>query len=64
MIDITQLTDRDIGRGVVYVPGHNAKHEDGIIRSWNESYVFVEYSGSRTPKATRPGDLVWLSEGP
>lgn len=61
MIDITQLTDRDIGRGVVYVPHLASDVEDGTISSWNESYVFVQFD-SGGPKACRPGDLMWRDE--
>lgn len=54
-------TEEDIGRGVVYMPGHGQTNEDGIITSVNDSYVFVRYAGDIHSKATRYEDLRWLS---
>lgn len=56
MIDITKLTDADVGRGVVYAP----KREQGAITSWNEDYVFVRYHATGGSQATRPEDLDWV----
>lgn len=66
MIDITQLTEFDKGRGVVYRSMGGDKIEDGVISSWNDKFVFVVYSGSRQSAATRPEDLEWefKKEGP
>lgn len=61
-VSIRLLQPLDVGRGVVYVAPlkfKGGKAEDGVIVSWNSEYVFVRYSGSETPKATRPEDLVW-----
>lgn len=49
-----------IGCGVVYSPGWGPR-EDGVIVRVNERYVFVRYSGSETPKATSPSDLILLA---
>lgn len=69
-IQDTQLTEKHIGREVVYVPDylrvqmviHNRSSyigvEIGKITSWNDSYVFVDY-GTGTSQATRPEDLMW-----
>lgn len=58
MIDISKLTALDIGRAVVY-KDHRGKREDGVISSWNASYIFVRYRGELGAKATSPGDLDW-----
>lgn len=48
----------DVGAGVVYVPKFG-KREDGVITSWNDTYIFVRFRGSETPKACDPRDLEW-----
>ena len=58
------LKESDIHSKVTYVPLHaegNAGHKDcegGIITSWNDCYIFVNY-GKGHSNATRPEDLVW-----
>lgn len=47
--------------GVVYSP-HPGLHEDGEIVRVGDQYVFVLYRGDRTPKATLPEHLTFLSE--
>ncbi len=42
MIDITKLKDADIGRQVEYSPRKNHL-EKGVIKSWNEKWIFVVY---------------------
>lgn len=60
MIDLASLTKSDVGRGVVYRPGHPwVPPEDGNISSWNDKYVFVRYRGDLHTKATDPRDLDW-----
>jgi len=49
-----------VGAGVVYNPGHGAR-EDGEIVAVSDLYVFVRYTGDRTPKATPPGALTLLA---
>lgn len=56
MIDITKLTEEDKGRKVIFSCDGMEK-EEGIITSWNTSYIFVDYSNSGRGIATRPGDL-------
>ena len=45
VIDITKLTDKDIGRWVIYTPSQELgeKLEKGKIKSWNDSGIFVVY---------------------
>ncbi len=43
MIDITKLSDKDVGRWVVY-KDDTASREVGKIKSWNNSGVFVVYN--------------------
>ena len=45
MIDITKLTDRDVGRWVEYNVEYNfgSTSEKGRIKSWNDKYIFVVY---------------------
>lgn len=50
------VTDRDIGRVVVY--RNRFGTEEGVISSFNPSYVFVRYLGT-TSAATRREDLEW-----
>lgn len=50
----------NIGRGVVYCP-RNGPREDGTIVRVTDFHIFVQYVGDRTPKATSPEDLEWLS---
>ena len=52
------------GLKVVYVPSHLKNHkytssevEHGVVTSWNDSYVFVDYDNSGRGKATRFEDL-------
>lgn len=62
-IEQSTVTADDIGSAVTYVPRHakgNANHEHaerGHITSWNDTYIFVQYSSNT--KATKPEDLVW-----
>lgn len=42
MINISELTTKDVGRVVWYTPNFGDT-EMGIIKSWNEEWVFVVY---------------------
>lgn len=42
MIDITKLTQDDIGRWVIYTASYGDR-EKGRIKSWNDKFVFVVY---------------------
>ncbi len=60
-IDITLLTDDDIGKFVVYRSFTGP--ELGILANWNDTYIFVNYSKSLDTtkiQATSPGDLEFL----
>lgn len=71
MIDISKLTDEDVGRWVVYTDGVGDT-ERGKIKSWNDSGIFVVYDAAGnwdadhwkdyTAAHTRPEDLQFLSE--
>lgn len=41
MIDINSLTEKDIGKVVNYFGG--VDEEWGIIKSWNDKFIFVQY---------------------
>ena len=64
MIEISKLTDRDIGKWVEY-HGHAGERERGKIKSWNDKHIFVVYKCNNdwanfknyTAAATNPEDL-------
>ena len=58
MKKIIKVTDKDIGRKVIYDPGY--KIEEGIITSFNDTYVFVRYGSDTNSKATYYRDLRYL----
>ena len=70
MIDITKLTDKDIGKWVIYISGYG-KEEKGKLKSWNDKYIFVVYHCANqwdrfqdfTAAATNPRDLI-MEESP
>jgi len=41
MIDIDKLTKEDVGKCVIYSNGF--KEEIGLIKSWNDKFIFVVY---------------------
>lgn len=56
--------ETDIGRAVVYTPaGYDGfcglPNEEGVITSFNSSFVFVRYGPEKQSKATRRQDLEW-----
>jgi len=57
MIEIEKLTDNDKGRMVIYKKGLPHGNEEGVITSWNNTYIFVCYGNDKGSKATRPEDL-------
>jgi hypothetical protein len=67
-VAIENLTVRDIGRWVRYVPSAG-KSEFGRIKSWNDKFVFVVYNCAGnwdaftdyTAAATKPEDLEFRS---
>lgn len=58
-------TENDVGRHVIYVPGHakgNLGHKDcerGFITSFNDHAVFVRYGMGSTSAGTSRQDLHW-----
>ena len=62
MIDIKKLTEKDIGRKVIYSSYGNQK-EEGHITSWNKIFIFVDYGNScGRGIATDPRDLKFSFE--
>lgn len=66
MIDLSKITDADIGRWVEYNLGF--KREVGRIKSYNDKYIFIVYHcdddweqfSDYTAEATNPMDLRFL----
>lgn len=73
MIDITTLTQEDVGKWVIYKPFHAKEDpdqwEEGKLKSWNDVNMFVVYHCNNewnrfqdfTGAATDPADLDWKS---
>lgn len=69
MINISKLTDKDVGRWVTYIDGMR-KTEEGKLKSWNDKYIFVVYHCNNewdcfkdfTGAATRPEDLYFKED--
>lgn len=59
MIDISRLTDKDVNRLVVYMKFRD-KIEQGRITSWNDQFIFVDYTNVGRGVATKPEDLHFL----
>lgn len=67
-MNIKDLTKDDIGKSCYYIPSFG-EPEYGIIKSWNEKFIFVVYPGTNEEKrykwenytgvATKPEDLYW-----
>lgn len=55
-IDIETLSDSDINRHVVYKEGHRPE-EFGVITSFNDTFVFVDYNSDGRGHATKPEHL-------
>lgn len=64
MIDIKKLTDKDIGRSVIYTSHPERKVVPGVITSFNSINIFVVYKRSQMGRghATNPRDLNWIKE--
>lgn len=70
MIDLLELTKKDIGRWVEYHDSHwsGGKAEKGRIKSWNDKFIFIVYLCNNewnrfqdfTGAATNPEDLIFL----
>ena len=61
MINIKKLSQKDIGRKVIYQENKNKTPQDGTITSFNNRYIFVNYSTGNQGIATSPKDLNWLT---
>lgn len=59
-MNISELTDSDKGRHVIYT-AHHGERESGVISSWNDRYVFVRYGMGSTAAATDPSQLEFAS---
>lgn len=63
MINIKTLTQEDIGRSVVYKQTNRSDEfevEQGVISSFNDTYVFVRYNVCGGGQATNPNDLSFI----
>lgn len=60
MICINELTQEDIGKKVVYQSYEGAALEEGIVTSFNDTYIFVRYSTCSNGQATSPKDLTFI----
>lgn len=53
--------ESDVGRGVVYTGNYGGPNQDGVITSFNDHGVFVQYKPGCTSQSTLREDLEWLS---
>ena len=61
MIRVDRLTEKDVGRIVVYCDGRGT-HKEGRLTSWNNLYVFVRFSGP-TGEACLPTSVSFATYG-
>lgn len=70
MIELSKLSETEVGRWVEYRDKFDSKPDRGRIRSWNERWIFVVYRcggnwdeyTKYTGVATDPGDLCFVNE--
>jgi hypothetical protein len=55
-MNTNDLKSTDIGQLVIYDNGCDP-HEEGVITSWNDTYIFVRYGSDIHSKATKPEHL-------
>ena len=60
MINIQALTEKDLKRKVIYEAFKGAKKEEGLITSYNENYIFVDYQNVGRGQATPPSKLKFI----
>lgn len=68
VIDNKEISSRDVGRVVAYVPGHavceeginTSRCEYGRITSYNSKYVFVNFGSGENGQSVSPGDLRFI----
>ena len=53
------MTDKDIGRSVCYIPLNDGPWELGVITSYNDMFIFVDYHRSGRGQATPAQYLVF-----
>ena len=71
MIDIKKLTEKDIGKWVIYTGYLYGEREKGRIKSWNDKFIFVVYKCANewdkfkgyTGLATSPEYLKFINGG-
>jgi hypothetical protein len=62
MIKLENLTDKNVGREVIYTSA-KGKEEHGKITSWNSKFIFVDYGNNcGRGTATSPEDLTFTYE--
>lgn len=59
MIEISKLNEKDVNRLVVYM-SFNDRIEQGRVTSWNDKFIFVDYTNVGRGVATDPKDLHFL----
>ena len=73
MIHLEDLTEKDVGRYVIYTDEHPFEgKERGRIKSWNDKFIFVVYKcdddwdnfKNYTGAATYPGNLKFVDPEP
>lgn len=62
MINISDLKPEDVGRKVVYQSYPDGPTEEGLITSWNDTFIFVDYTNVGRGNATPPNKLNWVYE--
>ena len=70
MIELTKLSDADIGKWVEYRDRFDSKPDKGRIKGWNHKFIFVVYRCAGnwdqfkqyTGVATDPADLTLISQ--
>jgi hypothetical protein len=55
-----EVTEKDIGRKVVYTSRGGETKEEGVITSFNDSYIFVRYGNKCNSQATHRRDLEFI----
>jgi len=72
MIELSELKESDKGRMVIYRSKGGDKIERGIVSSWNDKFIFVNYENypdiapgfyNPTAAATSPEDLEYEEVG-
>lgn len=58
MINIKDLTSKDIGRTVIYTQQSSDTIEEGVISHWNKQFVFVIYRDTDGAKIATPPYLL------